>query len=126
MQDRHHVSELGLCDESLAFLVYIIRIMDEIDTSNDDLTFVCCDEKFGQARASWVAKFVTEDEVIEYWLIKKDERYTALVTRYIDPDGSMCCVFTHFVLLPINYEGVTILMQELPAADKYFEEMLLH
>ncbi len=111
------LDELPLSEETLAFLHYVIRVTDQISVETEDIFFAPCNVKFGLATARWVTMFNNEvDDFIEYWIIYKEDKASALVTKYIDSNGSQNVAFTQFILHPISTEGVTDLINELPSA----------
>ncbi len=115
--DMKPLDELRLSEETLAFLHYIIRVTDQIDVETEEIFFAPCNVKFGSATARWVTVFNNEvDDLIEYWIIYKDNKASALATKYIESNGTQNVAFAQFILHPINHEGVTSLINELPSA----------
>ncbi len=115
--DMKPLDELSLSDETLAFLHYVIKVTDQIDVELEEIFFAPCNVKFGLATARWVTVFNNDvDDLIEYWIIYKDDKASALATKYIESNGTQNVAFTQFILHPINHEGVTSLINKLPSA----------
>ena len=120
------VDDIGLSEESFAFLLYILRVSDGVQGATHELIFAKCDEKFGQAQATWATIFASEEGTIEYWIIEKDGKATALASRYIDNDGDESYMFTQFIMLPIDVEGVKKLVKKLPSVMSYASKGSVH
>ena len=111
--------DLPIKPESLAFIVYMMRITDEIKLDLEEIIFCPCDVKFGAGRAEWVTIFLEEkgSGYIEYWIICINGKPSSVVTREIDRYGNKSLCIAQLVLNPISEEGVTKLINDLPNAE---------
>lgn len=119
---RSHITEIGLCRVSIAFLTYIMRITDKIRTPLDDIGFYPISIKFGTGTAKWVTVFgCSEGHRIEYWIIFEGNEPSAIVTKYRKDDGEVNVAFSQlYIQQSIDPDKITPLILGLPDVLELF------
>ena len=107
------VIDIDLPERSLAFLLYIMRVTYGCNVPLEDIIFAPVKQKFGLAEARWATVFYAdESELLEFWIIYKDDEPTAVATRMIS-GGDIDTGFAQLVINPIS-DGVKDLIKNLP------------
>ncbi len=124
--ERACITDIGLSEESLAFVLYVLRVTDEIPLDIEEIIFTKCNEKFGVATAVWATAFANGNTTIEYWVIHRYKKATALATRYTNKNGERGYAFTQLIMHPIDAAGVQKLIQSMPSVLSYLSSDKLH